>query len=233
MKLFARAVALASLSLALGCQTEPFKGLVDRLRPGSPPPPAPAAPPVQSTAIESEVLARAQMERTEFLEREVERLHADLQQAERSIVELESGLRDLHTRADAVSAVAEARVALDRVSKSVPWQRQRVAEARAKLEEADRQLASDHLGAAVFFASRAQRITESLQTENDQVAKWDVRCVVRGDRVNLRSGPSPDAKVVGVLASEMPLYPERELPDWTLVRTPEGRIGWVNKALLK
>ena len=229
---FARALALASLTLATGCQSPAFQGLVDRLRPAPPPEPVAQTPP-PNTAIESEVLARAQMERTEFLEREVERLHADLQQAERSIVDLESGLRDLHTRADAVSAVAEARIALDRVSKGVPWQHQRVAEARAKLEEADRQLATDHLGAAMFFASRAQRITESLQAEKEQVAKWDMRRVVRGDRVNLRSGPSQDSKIVGVLAGEMPLYPERELPDWTLVRTPEGRIGWVHQTLLK
>jgi hypothetical protein len=183
--------------------------------------------------IESEVYARAQAERTEFLGREVDRLHADLQQAERSIVDLESGLRGLHTRADAVSAVAEARISLDRVGRRVPWQHQRVAEARAKLEEADRQLATDHLGAAIFFASRAQRITESLQAEIDQVAKWDVHRVTRGDRVNLRSGPSRESKIVGVLARQMPLYPERELSDWTLVRTPEGRIGWVHRTLLK
>ena len=36
-----------------------------------------------------------------------------------------------------------------------------------------------------------------------------------------------------LLAGEMPLYPERELPDWALVRTPEGRVGWVHRTLLK
>jgi hypothetical protein len=233
MKAAACALALASLSLALGCQSPAFQALMDRLR-SAPEPAAPAPEPAPSAAvIESEVYARAQVERTEFLEREVDRLHADLQQAERWIVDLESGLRDLHTRADAVSAVAEARISLDRVRKRVPWQHQRVAEARAKLEEADRELAIDHLGAAIFFASRAQRISESLQAEIDQVAKWDVQRVTRGDRVNLRSGPSQESKVVGVLARQMPLYPERELADWTLVRTPEGRIGWVHRTLLK
>ena len=232
MELFARALALASLSLALGCQSPAFQALVDRLRPAPPPEPA-AEPAPNAAAIESEVYVRAQSERTEFLQREVERLHADLQQAERWIVDLESGLRDLHTRADAVSAVAEARIALDRVGKRVPWRHQRVMEARERLEEADRQLAVEHLGAAVFFASRARRITESLQAETEQVAKWDVRRVTRGDRVNLRSGPSQDSQVVGVLASQMPLYPEREISDWTLVRTPEGQVGWVHQTLLK
>jgi hypothetical protein len=169
----------------------------------------------------------------DLVEREVARLRADLQQAEDSIVQLESGLRGLHTRADAVSAVAEARIALDRVSKSVPWRHERVAEAHAKLEEADRQLASGHLGSAVFFAGRAQRITDSLRAEVQQVAKWSAHRVIRGDRVNLRSAPSESANVVDVLAAEMPLFPERSLPDWTLVRTPDGRVGWVHRALLK
>jgi len=179
------------------------------------------------------VLVRAQTERSEYLEREVRRLRADLQQAEDSIVQLESGLRSQHTRADAVSAVAEARIALDRVSKGVPWRLDRVAEARAKLEEADHQLASDHLGSAVFFAARAQRITDSLRAETEQVAKWSDRRVIRGDRVNLRSAPTASASVVDVLAGEMPLFPERSLPDWTLVRTPDGRVGWVHRSLLK
>jgi SH3-like domain-containing protein len=72
-----------------------------------------------------------------------------------------------------------------------------------------------------------------LESETDRVAKWDVQRVTRGSRVNLRSGPSQDSNVVGVLESQTPLYPERELPDWMLVRTPEGRIGWVHRTLLK
>ncbi|HKA14464.1 MAG TPA: SH3 domain-containing protein [Myxococcota bacterium] len=229
MRLRARAIPLASLALALGCQNPALPAWLAR---AEKPAPAPAPTPAPSAEIDPEVLARAQNERYEYLEREVARLREDLQQAEDSIVQLESGLRGLHTRADAVSAVAEARIALDRVSAGVPWRRERVAEARAKLEEADRQLASDHLGAAVFFASRARRITDSLRAETQQVAKWRERRVIRGDRVNLRSAPTETASVVEVLVRETPLYPERSLPDWTLVRTPDGRVGWVQKQLL-
>jgi hypothetical protein len=226
MRPSARAIPLASLALALGCQGTAFQSWFHE----EPPPPQ-ETPNVAE--IDPEVLVRAQTERREYLEREVRRLRADLQQAEDSIVQLESGLRGQHTRADAVSAVAEARIALDRVSKGVPWRRDRVAEARAKLEEADRQLASDHLGSAVFFAARAKRITDSLLAETQQVAKWRDRRVIRGDRVNLRSAPTASASVVDVLAGEMPLFPERSLPDWTLVRTPDGRVGWVHRTLLK
>lgn len=189
-------------------------------------------PPTSMETIEPAVYERAQAERNEFFEREVERLRADLRQAEESIVALESGLRDPHTRADAVSAVADARIALDRVREHVPWRPERIAEAYEKLEEADRQLAAEHLGAAVFFASRAQRITDALRLEARRVAQWSERRVIRGSRVNLRAGPSEGTVIVHVLTRDTPVYPERPLADWLLVRTPDGRVGWVHASLL-
>jgi SH3-like domain-containing protein len=118
------------------------------------------------------------------------------------------------------------------VTRSVPWRRDRVGEARAQIEAADRQLADDHLGAAIFFASRARRTTEALRVEAQQVAEWSHKRVIRGDRVNLRAAPSETGNVVEVLARETPLYPERSFREWTLVRTPDGRVGWVHDTLL-
>lgn len=175
---------------------------------------------------------RAEAERVEFFEREVERLRADLRQAEESLVAMESGLRGFQSRADAVSALAEARIALERVSPSVPWRQDRVEEAHGKLAEASRQLQSGHVGSAVFFASRAQRITESLQAEVRQVAGWSQKSLVLGDAVELRTAPSGEADVVDTLVAHTPVFPERSRSDWTLVRTPSGRIGWVRASRL-
>ena len=227
MRPIARALLLACLTLALGCAGAGLE------RPHREAPPAPAPEPTAASAeIDPAILERAQDERREYLEHEVTRLRADLQQAEDSILQLESGERGLHTRAHAVSAVAEARTALDSVTRDVPWRRDRVSEARAVIEEADRQLAADHLGSAIYFASRAQRTTEALRAEAQQVANWSERRVIRGDRVNLRAAPSETGSVVDVLARATPLYPERSFQEWMLVRTPDGRVGWVHRELL-
>ncbi len=95
--------------------------------------PAAAAPKPPSRSIPRSTSARRSSAASTSSARS-QRLRADLLQAEESIVSLESGLRGLHTRADAVSAVAEARIALERVSRSAPWRRDRIAEAREKLE---------------------------------------------------------------------------------------------------
>ena len=194
------------------------------------------APPPQKVGVEHpevEIYRRAEAERVEFFERELARLRDDLARAEASIVAMESGLRGSQSRADAVYALAAARIALDRVSKRVPWQQDRVAEANAKLVEARRQLDADHVASSVFFASRAMGIAESLAAEAELVGGWPGRKVIGGDRVNLRSGPSTDQPVLAVLSRETPVFPERGEEDWTLVRTPSGQIGWVHDALLE
>jgi hypothetical protein len=222
-----KSASLAVLALALGCQSPGSgRGGSHWFSAGSAP-----DPPVEP-AEEVEVYRRAEAERLEFFEREIARLREDLARAEASIVAMESGLRGSQSRADAVSALAEARIALDRVSRRVPWRKDRVEEARTKLAEAQHQLDLDHVGAAVFFASRAQGITESLSQEAKLVSAWPGLRVVAGERVNLRAGPSVQQPVLAVLAHETPVLPERGEGDWTLVRTPSGQVGWVHAPLL-
>jgi hypothetical protein len=120
---------------------------------------------------DAKVYQRAQQERMAHLQREVARLRADLHQAEEAMVTIESGLRGVHTRAGAVSALAEARIAVEQASQSAPWRPAEAREARAKLEEAERQLEAGHSGSAIFFASRAHRIAETLSEEADRVAR--------------------------------------------------------------
>jgi hypothetical protein len=183
--------------------------------------------------MDAKVYQTAQQERVEQLERELARLRTDLQLAEEAMVAIESGLRGVHSRADAVSSLAEARIAVERASQGVPWRPGEVQEAQAKLEEAERQLEAGHSGSAVFFASRARRIAEMLNQEATQVARHVSTRFIRARRVNLRAGPSTEARVIGVLSEATPVFLEHNEGDWMLVRTTAGPVGWVHSSLLR
>jgi len=200
-------------------------GLAACIHPGG----APVACPPDA---ELEFYRATQAERSAQWAREVARLRADLGQAERTMVSIESGLRGMHTRADAVSSIAEARIAIERASRRAPWRRDEVREARDKLEEAERQLQAGHAGSAVFFASRAARIATTLDEEANEVERNASTRFVNVRRVNLRIGPSVDHRVIGVLTEATPVFPERQEGDWVLVRTVAGPAGWVHTKLL-
>lgn len=188
----------------------------------------PAAP-----AADREVYRRAEAERLEYLEREVERLREDLAQAEDAMIWIESGLRGVHGRADAVSALAEARIAVEGACQRAPWRAADCRQAEAKLEEADRQMRDERFGAAVFFASRARRIAQTVREEAEAVARADSALFVEGRRVNLRAGPSTRDRVLAVLPEQTPVFAERHDGSWVLVRTRAGKVGWIHGALLR
>jgi hypothetical protein len=180
----------------------------------------------------AQISEQAGADRVSQLEIEIGRLRADLREAEESMVAIESGLRGGHSRADAVATLAESRIAVERASRDVPWRRERVQEARQKLEEAERQLQAGHTGSAVFFASRARRIAASLNAEAERVANTPGARFIHGRRVNLRAGPSTEDRILHVLVGATPVFPEREDGDWVLVLTPSGHVGWVHRSLL-
>lgn len=216
---------VASLVAALGCtQLGSTAPPLDR--------PAPTGSPASSSA-DAAVYSAARDARTAHLEREVARLRADLAQAEEAMVTIESGLRGQHTRADAVSTVADARIAVDRAARSTPWRREEIEEARAKLTEAERQLRAGHSGSALFFASRAARIAETLNEEAYEVARARDMRLIETSRANLRSGPSTDDRILAVLDAATPVFPQRRQGEWLLVRTPSGPIGWLHDSVLE
>jgi len=199
----------------------------------TPAPPPPEPPPGPCPALDAPVHSSAQQGRIHYLEREVERLEADLRQAEEAMVAAESGLRSAHSRADAVSTLAEARIALQRGSAAAPWRRDEIREGRDKLEEAEQQLGAGRPGSAVFFASRALRIAETLQDDAARVARERHARFVRGARVNLREGPSTEERVLAVVLGGTPVFEERAEGDWVLVRTLDGPAGWIHAPLLQ
>jgi hypothetical protein len=197
-----------------------------------PVPPQPA--PVRSVApvIDVEIYRRAEADRAARLAREVERLKDDLRQAEEALVMAESGLRGSHSRADAVSRLAEVRIQVERAAKAAPWRPHTILEAQRKIEEATRQVQAGHFGAALFFVYRAERIASNLETEADQVYGDPGTRFIRLEHVNLRSGPSTANRVLAVLSVGTPVFPESHGHGWVLVRTANGTLGWIHASLL-
>jgi hypothetical protein len=195
------------------------------------PPPEPA--PALRAAPDPEVYRRADAARLKLLEREVERLTADVRAAEETLVAIESGLRGSHTRAEVVSLLAEARIELTRAAKRAPWRAAEAEEARRKLDEADQELAAGHVGSALFFVSRSSRIAKGLLAEADRVARTQGTRRVDGSRVNLRAEASTESAVVAVLPVALPVFPELEEGEWVLVRTALGQVGWIHTSLLR
>jgi len=193
-------------------------------------PPPPAPPPEH---IDVSVYKRVADERAEVLEKENERLRADLRAAEETLLAVESGMKGTQRGAEAVSMLAEARLQVDRAAKRAPWRASTAAEAREKLDEASRQLADGHIGSAIFFVSRAARIAGTIGAEADLVAKEQGVRFVKGSRVNLRGAPSKDAAVRAVLSGGMPVFLEHTAGDWLLVRTIAGEVGWMHASLLR
>jgi len=197
-------------------------------RPAAEPEPVVAAPIEPSPEIQR----RADADRVRALEIEVERLREDLRTAEETLLAVESGMRGNQGRAAAVSALAEARIQVERAAKSAPWRVNEATEARAKLVEAERQLAEQHVDSAIFFVSRARRIAESLTAEAARVRSHRDTAFVRGDRVNLRKGPSQETPVLSTLPARLPVFVEGHAGDWSLVRTTTGHVGFVRADLL-
>jgi uncharacterized protein YgiM (DUF1202 family) len=183
--------------------------------------------------IDVAVYRRAEVDRAEQLEAEVMRLRADLRQAEEALVLAESGLKGSHSRADAVSSLAEGRIEVERAMRLAPWRANMIDEAQKKLDEADDQIHQGHFGAALFFVYRANRIAELLVGESRKATERPGTLYVRVAKVNLRAGPSTDEQIVGVLEEGTPVFPERTRQLWTLVRVTSGTVGWVHHSLLR
>jgi len=189
--------------------------------------------PPSSPADDTDIYRRAETERVSRLEREVGRLRADLAEAEQELVAAESGLSGSRSRADAISALAEARIQVERATDRAPWRAPLLEEAAEKLEQADRLVEARNFGSAIFFASRAARIARNILDEAKAAETEPGARLIRGNRVNLRDGPSTQHLVLTVLLFGTPVFPEREEGDWILLRTADGSVGWVHRSLIR
>jgi chromosome segregation ATPase len=94
------------------------------------------------------------------LEERLAVLQRDLEATETEVIRTKAKLKGIETKAEASSAIAEARILLLR-RKDEKKKTADIARAEEKLERAERQLRDGNFGAAVFFALQAQELLEN------------------------------------------------------------------------
>ncbi len=203
--------------------------------------PAPSQPePVNKKQIAEEarskivtkVILKADNERIDRLEREIERLKAELARAEQTLIAVESGLQSGYTRADAVKSLAEAQINLEKTMGFSPWHDEKIVQAQEKLKTARSHIDAGRFGAGLFFVYRVNSIVRNVNDEADAIRTSPNLLFVNKPRANLRTGPSTNHKIVTTLTQETPLFLENRSGKWVLVRTLSGTVGWMHAGLV-
>lgn len=160
----------------------------------------------------------------------------DLEYAEQQFIRVESQIRKTETRADAITATAEARIILEQARSqgritedSKIWR-----EATEKLGDAEQQLKRGNYGGAVFFAQRTVRLLEQAERQTELGLGTDEFWQTTKAGVNFRSGPGRDHGVLRTLNSGEILLFIKEENSWLKARTSVDRLeGWVHRSLVE
>lgn len=198
----------------------------------APPPSLVTVPAIPDSEDEDDAVTREQSDRLVELEGQVTQLQQKLKQSDGELVAIESHLREEHSRADAVSALAGARVKLQRAARDAPWRAKEIDEANDRLYVAERRIESGDYGAAAFFIYRASGTADSIFSEAELVRATENAMFIAADLVNLRANPSTEAEVLGQLSRGTRIFPTRAIEEWIQVRTESGLEGWVHASLV-
>jgi hypothetical protein len=172
------------------------------------------------------------------LEERVALLQRDLELTETEIIRTKARLKGIETRAEASTAIAEARILAGRLDSKARGAT--LALANENIAKADQQLGQMNYGAAVFFAMKAQDIAKKAQeaTDTGRQATEDEHAAsqptfrVKAKSVNIRKGPEITEDVVAEAPEGAVLEATSVKGDWVKV-TYHGVTGWVSRALVE
>jgi hypothetical protein len=168
------------------------------------------------------------------LEERVTVLQRDLEMTETEVIRTKARLKGTETKAEASSALAEARILMRRLAdeRARPASLARGQELIARAEELLRQ---ENFSAAAFFALKAQELAtrpHETRTAPSERPAPKPRYVVRASLANIRRGPGPDEPVVGKAPREAVVEALAVRGDWVKV-THAGVTGWIHRSLLE
>lgn len=177
---------------------------------------------------------RAAEEERKKLEERVAVLQRTLEVTETEVIRAKAKLKGLETKAEASSAIAEARILMRRLQED----KGRTASlnmSQDKLDQAVEQLQNGDYSLAAFYALQAQEILEgvrrglSLDPERTPAKK---EYVVQATMANIRKDPDAKAALIGKAPKGTVLEAVAMRNGWVKVKH-ERLEGWVSRSLLE
>ncbi len=176
------------------------------------------------------------------LEDKVGVLQRDLELTETEVIRTKARLKGNETKAEASSAIAEARILIRRIA-DTKGRAASVVRCQELLAKAEQLLREENFGAAAFFALKAQ--DTAMKASEDPAAPASgtasnladapaprKRYSVRAAVANVRRGPGTNEPVVAAAPKGSSLDASLMRGDWIKVSFG-GVIGWVHRSLLE
>ena len=173
------------------------------------------------------------------LEERVALLQRDLELTETEIIRTKARLKGIETRAEASSAIAEARILTGRLDPK--GRAATLSLCNENIAKAEQQLGQVNYGAAVFFAMKAQDIAKKAQEASDpaRLAATEEEhpsaqpsYKVKAKSANIRKGPEVTEDVLAEAPEGAVLEASAVKGDWVKV-THNGVTGWVSRSVLE
>jgi hypothetical protein len=190
---------------------------------------------IQTAAAGDAQRLQTRLRRSEDEQRRLEdRLTAqqrDLEVTEMELIRTKARLKGLETKAEASSAIAEARILLRRAESRGGAL---LALGQQSLTKAEQQLLEENFGAAVFFALKAQDLATRAQEAPGTPRTGGpipLSVTVRAPRANIRKGPASSEVVVAVVPRGSKLAVKRAQGDWFEV-SHGTMTGWVSRTVV-
>lgn len=169
-------------------------------------------------------------------------LELELKSALEELVRSQASVRNVQSRAFAVSRIAEVRVELQSFRKRKdPALADRLQRASEFLDHADRALQEDNLGGAAYLAERASELLRQVKTiaeirgpePTELIPIIPPRMLEVLAVANLRKGPSSDSERLGSVEPGTELKAIARRGEWYQVEIEGKGPAWVHRRLVR
>lgn len=170
------------------------------------------------------------------LEEQVALLKRDLEDTETEVIRTKARLKGMETKAEATSAIAEARILMRRLDSRTRGAT--VIRCQELLAKAEQQTRDENFGAAVFFALKAQdmavkaREVPPVRSESPGERPPKTSYVVRVPSANIRRGPATTQDVVAKASRGATLTASAIHGEWLKV-SYGATEGWVHLSVVE